>query len=169
MKRTTIIILAFILTLSVGGAVMADDHVAYHTLKVTIPEVTKLELAQAGELIDFGTISSAGTYGEDKLFTLTYRCNKNVKWQLKVSAGSFVGDGQELPVSALNIWIRDGITKNKSFDILNKEAVIDSANETGAKEKTIEFNYELNISPENLYEAYAGEYTNQVTYTLFVY
>lgn len=164
MKRTSIILLACVLTLLVAGTAMAADYYqADHKLKVTVPEETKLELAQAGETIDLGDITGAGTYLSDNSFTLTYRCNKKVDWQLKVEGTKFTsGDGEELPVSALNIKIEDG----RNYNILSREVTIDSRADTGAKEKTIEFRYELQV--DNFDDVYAGVYTNTVTYTLFV-
>ena len=94
LKRTSIILLACVLTLLVAGTAMAAEYQADHKLKVTVPEEIKLELAQAGETIDLGDITGAGTYLSDNSFTLTYRCNKKVDWQLKVEGTKFTsGDG----------------------------------------------------------------------------
>ena len=166
LKRTSILLLTFLLVLSAAGAAMAAsvEAEAFHRLKVTVPEVTKLELTKAGQTIEFEDIEEAGTYTTDESFTLTYRCNKKVNWQLKVEAGKFKDGQEELPVSALNIRIVDN---NETYNILGQEAVLDTALNTGAKEKTIEFLYELKIDSD-FSDVYAGEYSNEVTYTLFV-
>lgn len=165
MKRTSVILLGLVLAFLVAGVVMAAEYTAYHNLKVTVPEVIKLELSKAGEEVLFDDIEGAGTYTTKESFTLTYRCNKKTNWQLKVSAGKFIAkDSQEeLPVSKLNIKI--GGT-DKTYNILNQEVVIDKFEVTGPKEKTLEFRYELQI--DDFDSVYAGEYINEVTYTLFV-
>lgn len=173
MKRISVLLLAFLLTLVVGGAAMADSLEASHNLTVTIPSVTKVELEEADETISFGTINTAGKYtgklGEKDSFTVTYRCNKKGSWELKVSAGQFVGTaGEVLPATALNLYF--GGTK---YNILNTDATggvsVDSDLSSGAATQSVELGYELEISESDFDQAYAGDYSNTVTYTLFVY
>jgi hypothetical protein len=59
------------------------------------------------------------------------------------------------------------VDNNETYNILGQEAVLDTSLNTGAKEKTIEFLYELKIDSD-FSDVYAGEYSNEVTYTLFV-
>lgn len=168
MKRTSIILaLLLTLALTVSGAVMAaDEYAADHELKVTIPENIYIELSVSEEdIIDFGTIYAGDTYQANDSVTLTYRCNKKTDWVLTASAGKFCTvEGEELPVNKLNIVI-DGSRSN----ILENAVDIDNnTNPDPAKEKSIDIGYELYISSQNFEEAFAGDYTSVVTYTLFV-
>ncbi|NLZ44714.1 MAG: hypothetical protein GX894_07640 [Clostridia bacterium] len=161
MKRTSILLLAFLLTLVVGGAAMAQtpEAEASHELTVTIPPDTKFELE--GTSADFGTIDAAGSYKTGE-FNMTYRCNKKTDWYIEVSAGKFVDeDGKELPASALNLYFGD-----ETYDILGKTVVVDDAG--GPQTRTTTVSYELVLSESNFDAAYASEYSNTVTYTLFV-
>lgn len=160
MRREMKVILPFILLVLVLGTTYAVEKT--HDIIVTIPEIAELELSE--DSIDLGSFL-VGNVLLDRIVSATplkvsYRCNHLDGWALKVSATAFqnaVDPSITIPVNYLYFGTEPDKT-NKQMS----ESEIQVATGLEPVNTTTEIYYAMEL-PEN---AYAGEYSSTVTYTL---
>lgn len=172
MKKLNQILLAVVILVLAAGPVMAKDVVkasAAHDVKVTIPEVVELRINKTNRdgniVVDFGAISAPGNYEKENAVEVTYRCNKRVDWELRVSASDFATGAGNLPIPAEQLSIKVSgalLDKYTSFD---HDLTVDSSSEyESAQAKTVSASYKLLLTGAE----YEGEYLSTVTYTLVI-
>lgn len=160
MRREMRIMLPIILLVLVLGTTFAAQET--HDIIVTIPEIAELELSE--DSIDLGSFL-VGNVLQDRIVSTTplkvsYRCNHMDGWALKVSATAFqnaVDPSITIPVNYLYFGTEPGKINNRM-----SEEEIQVATGLEPVNTTTEIYYAMDL-PEN---AYAGEYSSTVTYTL---
>lgn len=154
------LILPIVLLVIVLGTSFAVEKT--HDIIVTIPEIAELELSE--DSIDLGNFL-VGNVLQNRIVSatplkVTYRCNHMDGWALKVSATAFqnaIDPSITIPVNYLYF----GTAPDKT-DTQMSETDIVVATGLEPVNTTTEIYYAMDF-PEN---AYAGEYSTTVTYTL---
>lgn len=158
-------VLPVILLLLALGTTFAAQKT--HEIIVTIPEIVELELSE--DTIDLGSFL-VGDLLQSRIeaaapLKVTYRCNHRDGWALMVSATPFqnsVDPTLTIPVDYLFFGTEPGKTNNRMAEATNEVEVASGLNPVNA---TTEIYYAMEL-PEN---AYAGEYSSTVTYTLITF
>ncbi|NLW60641.1 MAG: hypothetical protein GX073_09920 [Firmicutes bacterium] len=160
MRREMRILMPIIFLVFVFGTTFAIQK--SHDIIVTIPEIAELELST--DSIDLGSFLVGSMLQERVVSTtplrVTYRCNHRDGWALKVSATAFqnaVDPSVTIPVDYLYFGTEPDKTDQRMSET---EVVVASGLEPVNTSTEIYYAMEL---PEN---AYAGEYSSTVTYTL---
>ncbi|NLM38247.1 MAG: hypothetical protein GX202_09005 [Firmicutes bacterium] len=160
MRKELKLVLSIVLLALVLGTTFAVEKT--HDIIVTIPEIAELELSD--DSIDLGSFL-VGSVLQSRIVSatplkVTYRCNNMDGWALKVSATAFQNSSDPsitIPVNYLYFG-----TAPDQTDTQMSETEILVATGMEPVNTTTNIYYAMDF-PEN---AYAGEYSSTVTYTL---
>lgn len=161
-NRMKMLLFVVLICLTVGTVFAVEQS---HEIIVNIPQFIELNLSQAA--IEMGSFMDETGNLSNQLVTanplnVSYRCNNSNGWTLTVSATDFLDDtnGNSFSVNQL-MWGTDPLAINNTMP-LTGDGSSTIATGTSPALQTIDVYYSV-LYPEN---AYAGDYTSNVTYTL---